>query len=270
MRYILLTILIAFRIVFLGQTTVLSEDFNDGFPAGWQLFDNDGLTPNSSAGVNFIDEAFVVAEDYDSTGVGDSILVATSWFDEPGEADNWLILPNVTLGSYGNYVSFDAKSVDASHPDGLEVRVSTGGVDLWQFFTLDTVAYGNVAMSPNWTNYTISLDSLGIANQSVFIAFRHISTDNYILALDNIEVTIDDPVSVTENENAFTIYPNPSDNGIFYTDLNQNTSYEVFSVSGKLMDKGTIQGNTLNLSHLQSGVYFCKANNSNPRKIIIQ
>ena len=48
------------------QTTILSENFNSGFPAGWQLIDNDGGTPYNNPSVNFITEAFVLHEDYDS------------------------------------------------------------------------------------------------------------------------------------------------------------------------------------------------------------
>lgn len=270
MRYILITILVAFKIVFFGQTTILSEDFNNGFPAGWQLVDNDGLTPNSSAGVSFIDEAFVITEDYDSTGIGDSIIVATSWFDEPGEADNWIILPNLTLGGFGNYLSFDARSIDASHPDGLEIRVSTGGVDLWEFFTIDTVAYANQAMNPTWTRYTVSLDSLGVANESVFIAFRHYGFDNYILALDNIEVYVNDPVSIEEAESTFSIYPNPSASGVFFTNYSETDSYEVYSINGALVASNSLKSNKIDLSNLKSGMYFIKIGDNQPQQLIIE
>ena len=60
------------------QTTVLSENFNNGFPSGWQLIDDDQGTPYNNNSVNFITDAFVMTEDYDSLGTGDSILVATS------------------------------------------------------------------------------------------------------------------------------------------------------------------------------------------------
>ncbi len=271
MKYILTALLfLAAGMGLLAQTTILSEDFNEGFPVGWQLVDNDGLTPNESPGVNFIDEAFVVIEDYDSTGIGDSILVATSWFDEAGEADDWLILPNLTMGSYGNYVSFDARSIDASHPDGLEIRVSTGGVNLWEFFSLDTVVYANVAMNSEWTNYTLSLDSLDIANQNVFIAFRHISTDNYILALDNIEVRIDDPVGIEEESKTFQVYPNPSQSGYFQFDGDFTGNYNVFDISGKQVLNKTVVGNTFDLSGLQSGIYIIKAENHLPLQVVIE
>jgi hypothetical protein len=272
MKHIILILSIAICGNLFGQTTILAEDFNDGFPAGWQLVDSDGYTPNASSAVNFIDDAFVVVEDYDTTGVGDSILVATSWFDTVAEADDWLILPNVTLGAFGNYISFDARSIDASHPDGLEIRVSTGGVDLWEFFTLDTVVYSNIAMAPEWTKYTISLDSVGnVANEDVFIAFRHLSTDNYILALDNIEVFVNDPVSVSENQvSEISFYPNPSDNGLFFVNGLANELYEVFDISGKLVASGNIRANQIDLSQLEAGSYFIKVGDYKPSQVILK
>lgn len=270
MKHIILFILSSITLNFISQNIILSENFNGGFPAGWQLVDNDGMTPNASPAVNFIDDAFVVVEDYDSTGIGDSILVATSWFDTIGEADDWLILPNLTMGSFGNYISFDAKSMDASYPDGLEIRVSTGGPNLWEFFTLDTVAYANVAMAPTWTNYTVALDHLGIANQNVFIAFKHLSTDDYILGLDNIVVRTEDPVSITEANSSLQIYPNPSSNGVFHLSENFNDSFEVYNVSGKMVIKGLLNSNMIDLSSLESGCYWIKFGNTNVSKVIIE
>ncbi|MCB9189655.1 MAG: choice-of-anchor J domain-containing protein [Flavobacteriales bacterium] len=268
-RPILLAILSLSIAISFGQTTILSEDFNDGFPAGWQMVDNDGLTPNESSAVNYMNGAFIMAENADSSGIGDSVLVATSWFDVAGEADNWLILPNLSMGTAGNYISFDARSMDASHPDGLEIRVSTGGVSLWEFFSLDTVVYSNVAMSPTWTNYTLSLDSLDIAGQNVFIAFRHISTDNYILALDNIKVVIDDPVSVEENNNSLIFYPNPSVNGIFYSNALMD-GFEIYDLAGKLVKIGQPKSNFADLSSLDKGVYLIKVGDYIPTKVIIE
>lgn len=270
MKHTILFVLSLIALNFTGQNVILSENFNGGFPAGWQLVDNDGMTPNASPAVNFIDDAFVVVEDYDSTSIGDSILVATSWFDTIGEADDWLILPNLTMGSFGNYISFDAKSMDASYPEGLEIRVSTGGPNVWEFFTIDTVAYANIAMAPTWTNYTVNLDPLGIANENVFIAFRHISTDNYILGLDNITVRTEDPVSVAETTNDFILYPNPSADGIFFLNESKNNSFVVYGITGKMIVSGVVNNNEVDLSSLEPGCYWIKFENTNVSKVIIE
>lgn len=265
MKYLVLIIGVINCSLLIGQTTILFEDFNNGFPAGWQLMDEDGLTPNSSSAVNFIDEAFVIHEDYDSLAQNDSIIIATSWFTEPGESDDWIILPNVTLGSIGNYISFDAMSVDESYPDGLEIRVSPGGVNIWDFFVLEP-AYENVAMAPNWTRYKVSLDSIGVANQSVFIAFRHVSNDNYILALDNIQVTIDDPVSVHENTLELRVHPNPSTGEYNFSNL--INGYCIYDLSGRVILSSNQPTNQIDLSDFDNGIYWIQELNGAKIKLI--
>ena len=120
-KLLLISICIASTIAY-SQTTVLSENFNNGFPSGWQLIDNDNAAPYNSPSVNFISDAFVIYEDYDSLGIGDSILIATSWLDDSSiDADDYLILPAVTLGGGGNKLHFETKSIDQSYPDGIQL-----------------------------------------------------------------------------------------------------------------------------------------------------
>lgn len=251
---------------FTGQTIILSEDFNDGFPAGWQLVDEDGVTPYNSSAVNFITDAYVITEDYDSIGVMDSILVATSWLDSTVEARDYLILPKLSLGSYGNYLSFDAKSLDASYPDGLEIRISSGGVGLWEFFLTDP-AYSNVAMDPEWNNYKISLDSAGVTGQDVFITFFHVCTDKYILALDNIQVSIEDPVGIEEPSNEISLYPNPT-SGMVNLNLKESTPYKIIDVSGRIVEIGQINNSKIDLVNLDNGIYWIIVENYKPIQII--
>jgi hypothetical protein len=257
MKYIsTVAIVVLLSLNSLAQNTILFQDFNQGFPAGWSLIDNDSLTPNSSPAVNFITDAFVIAEDADSTSMGDSLLVATSWFDTTGTADDYLILPPLTMGAYGNYISFDAKSMDHTHPNGLEVLVSAGGINPWDFFVLPS-AYDTFITPPYWTNYRVSLDSVGISpGQTVRIAFRHYSTDQYILALDNIKVDIDDDLSNAEMDLLpITLYPNPVKEGVLNINLIANRNYQIFDAQGKQVQNG-ICFKQIHLDDLQGGLYL--------------
>src|SRR5690606_26374885 len=80
-----------------AQTTLISEDFNNGFPSGWQLIDNDALPIFNHPSVNFVTDAFVIRDNPDNPNSGDSLLMATSWHATAGDADDYLILPQVTL-----------------------------------------------------------------------------------------------------------------------------------------------------------------------------
>lgn len=266
MKILLLTISLITAILGFSQVTILDVDFNNGIPTGWELIDNDNLVPFNNPNVNFMTKAWNVIEDYDSLGIGDSILVATSWFTNGGDADNYLISPAITLGNYGNYVSFDLKSVDASNPDGFQVLYSTGGTNI-NNFTSNPLVYDSIAISPYWTNYSVNLDDLGISNQVVHFAFRHYANDKYILALDNIAVRINDPVSINENElNTFSFYPNPASTILNLIDVEENSLINITDLNGKLV-YSALANSVINLD-LAKGLYLIKINNSIQKLII--
>lgn len=75
-------------------------------------------------------------------------------------------------------------------------------------------------------------------------------------------------LSVSENSLQDTVvFPNPSD-GIFTikssVDFNSENSYVVIDISGKIIQKGTLQSSetTIDLSEAQTGMYFLKTNNT--------
>ncbi len=252
----------------ISQVTILNVDFNNGIPTGWEIIDNDNLVPYNNSNVNFMTEAWNLVEDYDSISIGDSILVATSWFTDGGDADDYLISPALTLGNYGNYISFDLKSIDASNPDGFQVLYSTGGTDI-NSFNNNPLVFDSIAISPYWTNYSVNLDDLGVNNQAVYFAFRHYATDKYILALDNISLRINDPVSIEENkEEHFSFYPNPAKNSINLTDVKENSLVTITDLNGKVVTSEITSNSILSLD-LSKGLYLIKINNS-VQKLIIE
>ena len=89
-------------------TTVLFEDFEGSFPAGWSTINNDGLVPDPN--VSFVNDAWVVSADLDDPSGPDSVITSTSWYDPIGTSDDWLISPAFTLGAFGNKLKFKASS----------------------------------------------------------------------------------------------------------------------------------------------------------------
>src|SRR5688572_10583990 len=83
---------------------LLTENFNNGFPASWTRINLDGLVPHAS--VSFVNNAWVAYEDVDSTGVGDSVAVATSYYSPAGTANDWMISPPIPLKNHGNILSW--------------------------------------------------------------------------------------------------------------------------------------------------------------------
>ncbi len=158
------------------------EDFQQGIPASWTLFNVDGLTPHAS--VSFVNNAWVARADGNTQSTTDTAAVSTSWYSPVGTADDWLITPLLALGA-NDLLSWSAVATDVNFADGYEVRVSTTTATTAAFMSnaaLMTVAAENQA----WTDRNINLAAMGYANQDVFIAFRNNSIDKFLLYIDDV------------------------------------------------------------------------------------
>ncbi|MCB0851869.1 MAG: choice-of-anchor J domain-containing protein, partial [Bacteroidetes bacterium] len=169
---------------FLSAQVYLSEDFNGGWPAGWTTINNDGLTPNTNVAV--FTDAWIILEDFDSTGVADSVAASTSWYTPAGQSDDYMITPSINIGASSG-VFWDAQAVDPNFPDGYELRISTTTPDVAGFMA-NPALYTITAAPPTWTNFSVNLASAGYANQAIYLAWRNNSNDQFILAIDNIVV----------------------------------------------------------------------------------
>jgi hypothetical protein len=242
-----------------GQaTTLLSEDFQGVFPSGWTTVNNDGLTPDTN--VSFITDAWVITPDLDAPTSGDSVITSTSWYSPTGTSDDWLITPAITLGAFGNKFSFKAKSLDGSFPDGFEVYAS-------QFNSIDSfIAHDTLlivaAESPSWTTYDFSLDSSGLTGQTVFIAFRNNSSDQFLLSLDDVYVGKEHPLNLEDNRPKLMakMFPNPVISQL-YTQVNGTfINLEITSMDGKFVLSSNSP--SVDVTNLNSGMYIVKINSS--------
>lgn len=160
-----------------NSQAIFSEDFNGTTPLStWTLHNVDARTP--AANVGAINDAWVVL------GVGGQpAALSTSWYSPAGAADDYMVTPAITLTS-NNYLFFDAQALDASFPDGYEVRLSTTNSTV---AALSTVLLNVPAETATvWNSRRIDLSAY--ANQTVHVAWRNNSNDQFVLAVDNIEI----------------------------------------------------------------------------------
>jgi Secretion system C-terminal sorting domain/Cleaved Adhesin Domain len=232
-RLIILSFFITLNSVNAQVVTLLNEDFNSGFPMTWTRINNDGLTPQAL--VSFVDNAWVSYEDIDSTGSGDSCMVATSYYSPAGTANDWLITPAITLKSNGNILHWQARSQDPSYPDGYDVLISNT-LPVMDSFYVNPVLFAVDFEAPYWFDQSVSLDSF--ADQTVYLAFRAKSTDQFLLLIDNVVVDADTLLSVNENENAYNflnVFPNPANDFINVRAAKQIEQIMLMDVSGKVI-----------------------------------
>jgi len=186
--------------------TLFFEDFQNGMPSDFIIFDGDGRTPVFS---NLFTDAWVTDNDLDIDNLNRSdniIALSTSWYDPPGPSNDWMILPPITIPDSNQALTWDARARDADFPDGYQIMVSTTDSLLANFTEIFSVAQE----SPRWTRHIVSLAQF--AGQRIFIGFRNNSNDQFILEVDDIEVgvPIAHNLAVTRQAfigNEYTIYP---------------------------------------------------------------
>jgi len=167
----------------LKAQTAFSENFNGGNAlSNWTLIDVDGRTADTTVG--FVNDAWVVFEDLDSTGIGDSAAVSTSFYSPAGAANDYMISPMIVTGS-NPVLEFDAKAQLPAFPDGYEVLISTTTPDV-AGLNANPALFTTTAENATWTRRGINLSAY--ANDTIYLAWRNNSNDQFLLFIDNIRV----------------------------------------------------------------------------------
>ena len=247
MRIIAITlVLISFKGY--AQTEIYNEDFQSGLPLSYSIVDNDGLNP--AAAVSEYTEAWIVLTDPDDAS--DTIMGSTSYFDPAGQADRWLITPQIVLGTYGNIAYWEARSHDASFPDDYYVMISTTDNQVSSFTDTLIHVYGELA---TWNSRQANISDLGINGQSVYLAFVNRTDDGFKLYIDDIRVEMEDPSAIKEQDQLqFSVYPNPSNGIINISGIQDIMSVEVLTNSGQTIRESNSE--SIDISELASGRYF--------------
>ncbi len=233
-----------------SQTTLLSTDFDEGIPSNFTLVDNDNLIVHPDV-VNFTEAWVVVPEPDNMTNL---VAASTSYFTESDTADRWLITPPLTLGNFGNFIKWDARSQDPSFPDDYLVLVSTTDNQIASF--IDTI--GSVKQeNAEWTNREVNLSEKGFNGQTIYIAFVLRTFDGFKLYLDNIEARKEDPVSVAEfSKSIVKIYPNPASDFLQIDSELKINLWTIVDAKGTQIKQGV--ESTITLDLMDAGFYFIR------------
>ncbi len=182
-RFFTLTLgLLFMTVAAFGQKAVFySEDFSAGIPADYKIFDLDGQTVAPQIAGSF-PNAWV-----NLGGVAGS----TSWYAPPGRSDDWMItsaieLPEADSVSAGNKVllTWFGQALDGNFPDGYQVFISTAGDSPADFTEAPVFQIGGESSA----GANRSLDLSAYLGETIYIAFRNNSLDQFVLVIDNIRV----------------------------------------------------------------------------------
>ncbi|RMG55739.1 MAG: T9SS C-terminal target domain-containing protein [Bacteroidetes bacterium] len=168
-----------------GGITVLDQPFEaDTLPQGWTALDLDGLTPRPE--IQFITPVGGWQSIADLKGGANRVLASPAWYEgSTAPSDDWLISPQITNLPANVCLSWYAYSQDAAYPEAYEVRISTTTADTAAFLSLPPVTE-IAAEDDAFTYRSLSLDAY--AGEDIYLAFRHISDDAFILVLDDIRL----------------------------------------------------------------------------------
>jgi PKD repeat protein len=187
-----------FAVTTQAQTTVFTWDVDnahfiqpiDVASFGISYYDEDGLTPD--AGTGMAPGSYGILDD----GSGSNyVLQATSWFNPPATADNWVIFGPITmpLGVTTSSITWKHSMIDNNFRDGYSVLVSntgtpaamaSGGALIRNFIDNDPLTNGVNTLTA--TNAFIPTSFNGT---QIYIGFYHDAVDQFVLRLDDFEIT---------------------------------------------------------------------------------
>ncbi len=249
MKKSILVILLNISFIGFSQTDLFTTDFETGIPVSYTLVDNDGFTPATQ--VAEYTSAWIAV--LDPENISDTIAASTSYFSPAGTANRWLITAPFTLGSFGNFIEWEAKSQDAAVPDDYLVLVSTTDNQISSF--TDTLIKV-IEESFEWTTRSVDLSEAGYNDQTIYIAFVNITNDGFKLYIDDIHAWKDDPVTIGElNEtDPISIYPNPSKSVFNISSQHKIQQINVSNSLGQIVL--TTNQSKIDLENFSNGVYF--------------
>lgn len=162
------------------------------FPAGWLRRNVDNRAPNTS--VSYMGtEGWIRREDF-ANNVADSTAYSTSWTSPTGLVNRWMWTPLISGINASTVLTWNGIALDASFPDGYEVRVMTAAAGpptgsngaIGNQITNSSVVFSVAAEASTWTPHSVSLSAF--AGQSIYIAFRNNSNDQFLLLIDDVSV----------------------------------------------------------------------------------
>lgn len=164
-----------------------------------------------------------------------------------------MITPKVKLGTFGNFIEWNARSQDASFPDDYLVLISRTTPTIAAFE--DTIAKLS-AEYVDWTTRTVDLSLKGFNDDSVYVAFVNKTNNGYKLYVDDIRIWKEDPASLIEVSNVYTVdvFPNPSSDFVKISTIDAFKSASFYTLNGQEILTSTNQ--KIDINAIENGVYF--------------
>ncbi len=257
-----------------AQDVIFSERFDTDDPNhynDWVILDDDrdGETWKLSLGSDFAESA-----GWDNTN--SFMMVATSYISRPIpgplDADDVLISPEITIPATGKTELSYKIGVVLDERNGFKLN----DIDYWLFILADGQKYFPTLTPTDHTNFSSAnsaqerkFDISAYKGKKIRLCFRHRAFAQFQLLLDNIKITHQPDLSVSDTPNKeeiiYSVYPNPAYDVLHLQGFGSSSSYIIYDASGKAVNKGNGEEH-INLRALPAGAYIIKVKNNEVEK----
>lgn len=239
--------------------------------------DHDNLTPNPEGGIESSEWEFW----YNEIAPGDTLswVQATSWFDPPGQANDWIKFGPLKIPSVGAELTWKNFN-NPAYRNGYQILISTNGMDNNTDFN-DTI----FAVSDLYEANSIGIDTNRLFldppkaveipakynGQPIWIAIHHNANDMDVIHFTDIVLRETNGNSINEHQTQASIKlyqnaPNPAKNKtVISFETTQSGEYDIsiYDLTGQLIKKinsfaegNGLQNITVNTSEMKEGLYF--------------
>jgi len=230
-----------------NDESVIISDESTGFPDSWNWNFGEGASPATATGQG----PHTIM--YTTSGEKDISLTITK-----GTDDNEIIHKNIV-------------AINGSVPNDAETIAGETNVYLTQSYTYSVAPQENVSfiwdIPPVWSGNNSETDTISITfGGSSYTGTISVTPQNACGdgASSSLEITASRSTGFNkiENDNSFSVYPNPAKEFINISDIGNSEIY-IYNSQGTLIKYfNLIEQSPINISDLKNGIYILKASNN--------
>lgn len=187
----------------------------------------------------------------------------------PGN-DDWMISPQVQLGSNSMLNLWVKSYTDQYGLERYNIGVSTTGMDPEDFEIISASPYEEAPVT--WTEKTYDLSAYD--GQMVYVGIQCVSYDAFVFMIDDVMIT--STVGVDEvDAGQLNVYPNPAQDVVNINSTVALKSVKVVNYTGQVVYETPVSGNQtqINTNDFAAGIYVLQLETENgisTRKLIIE
>lgn len=174
-----------------AQQPVFHEDFEQGIPSSFSLFDLDGLTPHLPYPESQAWTAWIDPEDEDN-----KVAASLSYYTPAGSADDWMVLPLIEMpdDTASCHLYWRSRSAYDTYKDGYFLMISEESQSSPEQLIKDDISnsWKTILQVPNYNNpatwNTFEVNLSDYAGKQIYVAFVNKTYDGWMLFVDDITI----------------------------------------------------------------------------------